>query len=63
MNISLGTIGTSQVTTCTYENSFSAMRLLKRCARSNMVLEVLNKIVVMHVHQEVDLDIKKVIDL
>ena len=39
------------------------MRRLKTYARSTMVSERLNGIALMHVHQEIVLDIEKVIDL
>ena len=63
IKVSLRTLGTSPVTTCTCEWSFSAMRRLKTYTRSTMVSERLNGIALMHVHQEIAPDIEKVIDL
>ena len=63
MKVSLKIIGTSPVTTCTHEKSFSAMRRLKSHARSTMVSKRLNGIALMHVRQEIVPDIEKVIDL
>ena len=63
IKVSLRILGTSPVTTYTCERSFSAMRRLKTYARSTMVSERLNGIALMHVHQEIVLDIEKVIDL
>ena len=56
-------LGTLLVTTCTCERSFSSMRRLKTYTRSAMISERLNGITLMHVHQEIVPDIKKVIDL
>ena len=63
IKVSLRILGTSPVTTCTCEQSFSAMRRLKTYTRSTMVSERLNGIALMHVHQEIVPDIEKVIDL
>ena len=63
IKVSLRILGTSPVTTCTCERSFSAMRRLKTYSRSTMVSERLNGIALMHVHQEIVPDIEKVIDL
>ena len=63
IKVSLRILGTSPVTTCTCEQSFSAMRRLKTYTRSTMVSERLNGIAFMHVHQEIVPDIEKVIDL
>ena len=63
ISVSVGTLGTSKVTICTYERLFPAMRLLKTCARSTMVLEWLNDVAIMHVYQEIDPDIEKAVDL
>ena len=63
IKVSLRILGTSAVTTCTCEWSFSAMRRLKTYTRSTMVSERLNGIALMHVHQEIVPDIEKVIDL
>ena len=63
IKVSLRILGTSSVTTCTCEWSFSAMRRLKTYRRSTMVSEILNGIALMHVHQEIVPDIEKVIDL
>ena len=52
IKISLRSLGTSVVETCTCERSFSTMRLLKTYARSTMVTEGLNGIALMHDHQE-----------
>ena len=59
MKVSLKIIGTSPVTTCTYERSFSAMRRLKSYARSTMVSKRLNSIALMHFRQEIAPDIEK----
>ena len=59
MKVSLKIIGTSPVTTCTYERSFSAMRRLKSYTRSTMVSKRLNSIALMHVRQEIAPDIEK----
>ena len=56
-------LGTSLMTTCTCEWSFSAMRRLKTDPRSTMDLEKLNGIALMQVRQEIVLEIEKVIDL
>ena len=63
IKVSLRILGTSPVTTCTCELSFSAMRRLKTYTRSTMVSERLSGIALMHVHQEIVPDIEKVIDL
>ena len=63
IKVSLRILGTSPVTTCTCEQSFSAMRRLKTYTRSTMVSERLNGIALMYVHQEIVPDIEKVIDL
>ena len=63
IKVSLRILGTSQVTTCTCERSFSAIRRLKTYTRNTMVSERLNGIALMHVHQEIVTDIGKVIDL
>ena len=64
IKVSLRILGTSPVTTCTCERSFSAIRRLKTYTRSIMVSERLNSIVFMHVHREIVPDIKKkVMDL
>ena len=56
-------LGTSSVTTCTCERSFSAMKWLRTYARSTMVSERLNGVAIIHVHQEKVPGIEKVIDL
>ena len=63
IKVALRILGTSTVTTCTYERSFSAMRRLKTYSKSTMVSERLNDIALMHLHQEIFPDIEKVIDL
>ena len=63
IKVSLRILGTSPVTTCTCERSFSAMRRLKTYTRSTMVSERLNGITLMHVRQEIVPGIEKVIDL
>ena len=63
IKVSLRILGTSPVTTCTCEWSFSTMRRLKTYTRSTMVSERLNGIALMHVHQEIVPDVEKVIDL
>ena len=63
IKVFLRILGTSLVTTYTCERSFSTMRQLKTCTRSTMVSERLNGIALMHAHQEIVLDIGKVIDL
>ena len=63
IKVSLRILGSSPVTTCTCEWSFSAMRRLKTYSRSTMVSERLNGIALMHIHQEIISDIEKVIDL
>ena len=63
IKVFLRILGTSPVTTCTCERSFSAMRRLKTYSRSTMVSERLNDIALIHVHQEIVPDIEKVIDL
>ena len=51
------------VTACTCEWSFSSMRRLKTYTRSTMISERLNGIELMPVHQQIVLDIEKVINL
>ena len=63
INVSLRILGTSQVTTCTCERSFLAMRRFKTYTRSIMVSERLIDIALIHVHQESVPDTEKVIDL
>ena len=63
IKISSRILGTSPVTTCTCERSFSAVRRLNTHTRSTMVAERLNGIALMHVHEEIVPDIEKVIDL
>ena len=63
IKVSLRILGTSPVTTCTCERSFSTMRRLKTYTRSTTVSERLNGIVLMYVHQEIVPDTEKVIDL
>ena len=57
IKVSLRILGTYPVTTCTFEQSFSAMRQLKTYAKSTMALESLNGIELMHVHQKIVPDI------
>ena len=63
INVSLRILGTSLVTVCTCERSFSSIGRLKTYARSTMVSERLNDIALMHVYQEIVLDVEKVIDI
>ena len=56
-------LGTWPVTTCSCERSFSSMRMLEFYTRSKMISERLNGIKLMPVHQEIVLDIEKVINL
>ena len=63
IKVSLRILGTSPVTTCTCERSFSTMRRLKTYTRSTTVSERLNGIALMYVHQEIVPDTEKVIDL
>ena len=63
IKICLRILGTSPVTTCICERSFSSMRRLKNYTYSTMVAERLNGIALMHVHQEIIPDTQKVIDL
>ena len=63
IKVSLRILGTSLVTTCTCERSFSTIRRLKTYTRSNMVSERLNGIALMNVHQEIVSDIEKATDL
>ena len=63
IKVCLGILGTLPVTTYTCERLFSSMRRLKTYTRSTMTSERLNGIALMHVHQEIVLDIEKVIDL
>ena len=63
IKVSLRLLGTSPVTTCTCERSFSAIRRLKIYTRSTMISERLNGIALLHVHQETVPDIEKVIGL
>ena len=51
IKVSLRILGTSPVTTCTCEQSLSAMRRLKTYSRSTMISERLIGIALMHVHQ------------
>ena len=51
IKIFLRILGISPITTCTCEQSFSAMRRLKTYSRSTMISERLNGIALMHVHQ------------
>ena len=63
IKVSLRILGTSPVTTCTCERSFSAMRRLNTYTRSIMVSERLNGIALIHVHQGIVPDIERVMDL
>ena len=62
IKVSLRILGTSLVTTCTCEQSFSALRYLKTYTRSTMVSERINGIVLMHVHEKIYPDLQKSID-
>ena len=59
IKVSLRILGTSPVTKCPCERSFSAMRRLKTYTRSTMVSERLNGIALKHVHQEIVPNIEK----
>ena len=63
IKVCLRILGTLPVTTCTCEQSFFFIRGLKIYTRSTMISEILNRITLMHVHQEVVPDIEKVVDL
>ena len=56
-------LGTSLVTTCIFERSFSAVKRLKTYTRSTRVSERLNDIAFIPVYQEIVPNIEKVIDL
>ena len=59
----LSILGTTPVTTCTCERSFSSNRWLETYTRWTMISERLSGIALMHVHQEIVPDKEKVIDL
>ena len=61
IKVSLRILGTSPVTTCTCERSFSSMRRLKTHTRSTIISERLSGIALIHVHKEAVADIEKVI--
>ena len=63
IKVCLRILGTLPVITCTCERSFSSMRRLKTYTRNTMISEKLNRIALMHVHQEIVPDIGNVIDL
>ena len=63
IKVCLRILGTLPVTTCTCERSFFSMRRLKTYTRSTVISERLNGIALMHVHQKIVPDNKKVIDL
>lgn len=62
MKVLLRILGTVPVTTCTCERSISKLRLLKDYTKSTMVNDRPNGIALMHIHREIKIDIKKVLD-
>ena len=63
IKVALRITGTLPVTLCECERSFSAFRRLKTYTRSTMVAERLNGLALLHVHNDIIVNIDKVIDL
>ena len=61
IKVCLRILGTLPVTTWTCEGWFSSMRRLKTYTRSTLISERLNRIALMHIHQEIVPDLEKVI--
>ena len=62
IKIHLRILGTIPVTTCTCERCISKLRLLKGYTKSTMINDRLNGIALMHIHGEVKIDCKTVLD-
>ena len=62
IKILLRILGTVPVTTCTCERCISKLRLLKDYTKSTMINDRLNGIALMHVHREIKIDYKAVLD-
>ena len=59
---SLKILGTIPVTTCECERSISSLRRLKTYLRSTMGEERLNGLAALHVHNNIPVDLEKIID-
>ena len=55
-------LSTIPVTTCSCERSISVLRRLKTYLRNSMSQERLNALAMLHVHRDIDVDAKEVID-
>ena len=62
IKILLRILGTIPVTTCTCERCISKLRLLKDYTQSTMINDRLNGIALMHIHREIKIDCKTVLD-
>lgn len=62
IKVALRILGTLPITSCECERSFSALRRLKNYSRSTMVEDRLNGLALMHIHQEIEPDVERVID-
>ena len=62
IKILLRILGTTPVTTCTCERCISKLRLLKDYTQSTMINDRLNGIALMHIHREIKIDFKTVLD-
>lgn len=63
MKVLLRILGIIPITSCECERSFSALRRLKEYSQSTMVETRLNGLALLYIHNDIDLDIQKVIDL
>jgi hypothetical protein len=63
IKVLLRILGTIPVTSCECERSFSALRRLKDYTRSTMAAARLNGLALLYIHQDLELDVEKVIDL
>jgi hypothetical protein len=63
IKVLLRILGTIPVTSCECERSFSALRRLKDYTRSTMAAACLNGLALLYIHQDLELDVEKVIDM
>ena len=63
IKICLRILETWPVATYTCGRSFSSLGRLRNCTRSTMLLETLNGVALMHVHQDITHDTEKLTDL
>ncbi|XP_046844762.1 52 kDa repressor of the inhibitor of the protein kinase-like [Xenia sp. Carnegie-2017] len=63
IKVLLKILGTIPVTSCECERSFSALRRLKNYTRSTMAADRLNGLALLYIHQDINPDKEKIIDL